>query len=121
MVYFKIDTKYGPCEERFKVQFNSRFLEWLAITHAEEQARGGTFDVVAFTENIRLHGLTDFEISELETVRIFLFVVCVLFFVVLTCVVGNTAVKHQAHARIYAGCWEIVGQNYMTKYGKRKR
>lgn len=63
----KIDTKYGPCEEQFKVQFNDRFLEWLAITHAEEKGRGA-FDVFDFTEKLRVTGLTDSQISEIQTV-----------------------------------------------------
>jgi hypothetical protein len=70
---FITDNKYGPCEERLKVQFNNRFIEWLAITHAEEQAEGfSDFDVVAFTENVRLYGLSDSKMSEIQNVCVFL-------------------------------------------------
>lgn len=69
-ISFKIDNKYGPCEERSKIQFKDRFLEWLAITQAEEQAFEG-FDAVAFTKNLRLNRLGDSEISELQTVCVF--------------------------------------------------
>lgn len=63
----KIDSKYGPCEEQHKVQFKDRFLEWLAITHAEENARGA-FDVFDFTEKLRASDLTDSKLSEIQTV-----------------------------------------------------
>ena len=66
---FSVDIRYGFCEQKYKVQFRGRFIEWLAITKAEEEAKNNkTFDVTIFTRDFRRSNKLDESTSELLTV-----------------------------------------------------
>ena len=57
------------CKEEHDVQFLDRFVEWLALLKAEEEATGH-FDPHAYVNNLRTLGLDDSQKSAAAIVSI---------------------------------------------------